>query len=306
VPTPESSSPLGDLLRRAARRHGVVDLDVADQLGLTRQMLRTAVRNGLLLRRARGVYVASGSPPTWKQDVLVATTATGGVASHRCAARLHRLDGFATAPVEVTVGAGGTRRELSIVHRTPSLDRSMVTRLEGIPTTSIARTLVDLGAVVDDDRVEQALDDALRRGANLRWISQILDSSMRPGPTGWAALARVLARPDRTGPMPDSMFERLVERIVTAAGLPPPQRQVRVLHQGREVARIDAAWPHRRLGLEADSELWHWGPRRGRLARRRHNLLVAAGWQMTYASWQDTNDPDELIARLSAALLDAA
>ncbi len=276
------------------------------ELGVTRQMLRTATANGLVERRARGVYLAGGAPRTWLQSVLVATMATGGAASHRCAARLHRLDGFADAPVELTIGPGSTRRELGVVHRTPTLDRSMVTSVSSVPVTSIARTLVDLGAVVDDDRVEQALDDALRRGTNLRWITETLDSSMRPGPSGCAALTRVLSRPDRQGPIPDSMFERLVERVLRQTGLPTPQRQFRVLGDDRIIARIDAAWPEAMVGLEADSELWHWGPRRGRRARQRHNRLVAAGWQMTYASWQDLTDPTDLISQLTVALNRAA
>ena len=66
-------------------------------------MLRTAVRHGVLRSVSQGIYVAGGAPRTWHQDVAVATVALGGVASHRCAARLHRLDGFSEAPVELTL-----------------------------------------------------------------------------------------------------------------------------------------------------------------------------------------------------------
>lgn len=287
---------LPDLLRHAARRHGVIDLGEAERLRVSLLTLRRAVDNGVLERPERGVFVATGAPPTWEQRVLVAASATNGVASHRCAARLHRLDGFADAPVELTMGPGGTSAD-RLIHRTASIDRSMVTSVANIPVTSIARTLVDLGAVVNDDGVEQALDDALRRGTNLRWVTQTLDSAMRPGPSGCGALVRVLSRPDRRGPIPDSMFERWVERVV-GSGLPRPERQVPVAVDGRAIAHIDHAWPGLMLGLEADSELWHWGPRRGRQARLRHNRLVAAGWQMIYASWQDLDDPNDLLAQL--------
>lgn len=293
-----SDSRLRTLLDHAARRHGVIDPREVERLGISRQTLRTAVDNGVVRPTDRGVVVVSGAPVTWTQRVLIATTATGGVASHRCAARLHRLDGFADAPVELTMGPGGTRRAGRLVHRTSTLDRTMLTEVASIPVTSIARTLVDLGAVVEDDRVEQALDDALRRGTNLRWVSETLDSSMRPGPTGCGALVRVLSRPDRRGPIPDSMFERLVERLLHGTGLPTPRRQHRVVVDGTVIARVDTAWPELMIGVEADSELWHWGPRRGRLARQRHNRLVAAGWRMSYASWQDVDDPSDLLDQL--------
>jgi len=203
----------------------------------------------------------------------------------------------------VTISYSGSRRAHEyIVHRSRRLDARSIVIVDGIPTTSIARTLVDLGSVVDDDLVEQALDDALRRGFNLRWITETLERSMRPGPTGCAALQRVLARPDRSGPVPDSMFERLLERIVDKAELPAPLRQFTVVHDGRKIARVDAVWPELSVGLEADSELWHWGLRRGRRARVRHNQLTAAGWEMLYASWQDVDDPSELVEQLRSAI----
>ena len=156
----------------------------------------------------------------------------------------------------------------------------------GIAVTSIARTLVDLGAVVSDDRVEQALDDAIRRGYSLRWITETLDRVDRPGPSGCASLRRVLARPDRQGPIPDSMFERSMERMAVAGGMPQPERQFRVYdglgstHGGLGilVAQLDAAWPAAKLGVEAHSARWHDGNRRGRADQRRDNRLAGLGW----------------------------
>ncbi len=272
-------------------------------LGVTRSELRTAVRRGVLRCPYRGIYLVGGAPWTWLQDVAVTTSAMGGVASHRCAARVHRLDGFDDAPVEITLPRSGTRRTVdgAVLHWTRNLPARMVVDVAGIRATSMARTLADLGSVVDDDKLEQALDDALRKGFNLRWINETLEHSMRPGTTGCAALARVLSRPERSGPLPGSVFERLAEKVCVLAGLPTPRRQHRVVAEGRLVAVIDLAWPEFRLGLEADSEMWHWGPRRGRVARLRHNRVTAEGWEMIYASWQDVSDPTELVEHLTRA-----
>ncbi len=241
--------PLTALAQQGSRHHGVVTLADAAALGVTRAQLRTAIGRGSWRRVGRGVLVAPAAPRTWDQRVMIAVAACGGVASHRCAARLHRLDGFGDAPVEVTLERNGSPPSGGVIaHRTTRWDPESITTISGIPAMSIARTLVDLGAVVDDDQVEQALDDALRQGCNLRWITQVLDSAMRPGPSGCAALRRVLARPDRSGPIPDSRFERLVERLVTTHGFPEPERQVPIRSGDRIVARVDAGWVATRSG----------------------------------------------------------
>ena len=298
------TNPVAALLKKAASQHAVFTSAQAREFGVSRSQLRTAIRHGTVQQPGRGLFLVSGAPWTWEQEVMLAVCSLGGVASHRCAARLHGLDGFTHAPVEITMAHSGSRRiSTFLIHRSRQFDLITPVLMSGIPTTSVARTLVDLGAVVDDDKVEQALDDSIRRGFNLRWINETLEQFMRPGVTGCGALLRVLARPDRRGPIPDSTFERLVQRVIKAKGLAAPERQIIVKCLGQKKGySIDCAWPEFKLGLEADSELWHWGPRRGRVARQRHNRLTAAGWEMIYASWQDLEDSRELIQQLRLAL----
>ena len=293
------------MAERAATRHGVISVAEATALGATRSLLRAAVSRGEWERPSAGVLVAAGAPSTWLRDAAVAVVGSGGVLSHRAAARLHVLDGFDEAPVEVTVAHSSSwRHDGTIVHRSRRLDRDDLHEVDGISVTSVARTLVDLGAVVEDDLVEQALDDALRQGASALWIETTLDRVARPGRTGTGALRRTLARPDRKGPLPDSVFERLVERVCTDAGLPQPTRQVRVYDtDGSLVAIIDVGWPDRRVGIEGHSRRWHSGALRGERDRRRDNRLTALGWELLYASWSDVQHPEEL-TRLVRATYD--
>lgn len=309
MPAAPTVDPLLRLYQQASVRHGIVTTADATAAGLTRSQLRTQVRHGILVERYRGIYVAAAHPSTWHQRVAVAVIAHHGHASHRCAARLHQLDGFAGSPVEVTATKDRQQRDRAVVlHRTRCpLDPSMVTLVDGIPTTSIARTLVDLGAVVDDDRVEQAVDDALRRGFNLRWITGTLTDSLRPGRTGCDALRRVLARPDRNGPIPDSVFERLLLQLLVTLELGNFARQIGVTDEsGRVFARIDAGIADLKIGIEADSEMWHWGPRRGRQALIRHNRLTSMGWLMIYISWQDVQDSADLMQQVRLAVAERA
>src|SRR5439155_25104366 len=89
----------------------------------------------------------------------------GGVASHRAAGGLWRLPGVPADVVEVTIT--GTRRpRLSdvVVHRTDRLDRQDVATQRNILVTSPARTLLDLGAVLPEAAVEEAIEVAVAKG----------------------------------------------------------------------------------------------------------------------------------------------
>jgi predicted transcriptional regulator of viral defense system len=313
---------LAALLRYAAKQHGVISAAEAANFEVTRAQLRSGVRRGDWLTPHAGVLIAAAAPATWMQRCMIATQRSGGLISHRAAARLHDLDGFHGSEsggrivggeaglVELTVPDSRSRAIGDfLVHRTCVLAPEDCTVTAGIAVTSIARTLVDLGAVVSDDRVEQALDDAIRRGYSLRWITETLNRVDRPGPSGCASLRRVLARPDRQGPIPDSMFERSMERMAVAGGMPQPERQFRVYdglgfaHGGLGilVAQLDAAWPAAKLGVEAHSARWHDGNRRGRADQRRDNRLAGLGWELLYLSWWDLQHPATFQSDLAAA-----
>ncbi|KLR60783.1 hypothetical protein IMCC26207_109297 [Actinobacteria bacterium IMCC26207] len=341
TPSHSTTTGLAALLRYAAKQHGVISAAEAANFDVTRAQLRSGTRRGDWLTPHSGVLISAAAPVTWMQRCMVATQRSGGLISHRAAARLHGLDGFhgsesRTRSASGSRSGGGSRVgsgidgvesgeaglvELTVpdsksratgdflVHRTCVLAPEDCTVTAGIAVTSIARTLADLGAVVSDDRVEQALDDAIRRGYSLRWITETLDRVDRPGPSGCASLRRVLARPDRQGPIPDSMFERSMERMAVAGGMPQPERQFCVYdglgstHGGLGilVAQLDAAWPAAKLGVEAHSARWHDGNRRGRADQRRDNRLAGLGWELLYLSWWDLQHPARFQSDLAAA-----
>ncbi len=146
--------------------------------------------------------------------------------------------------------------------------------------------------MADDDVVEQALDDALRKGFSLRWITETLDRVDRPGKSGTASLRRVLARPDREGRTPDSRFERLVERVIVGAKLPRPVRQHPV-HEatGKLLGTIDVAWPDLQLGIEATSKRWHGALSQTRRDIARDAAITGLDWKLLYPEWRDSIDP---------------
>jgi hypothetical protein len=152
-----SSAQLGLLTRRQA-----VTL-------LGRRGVAKAVSDRSLVPTRRGVVRCAGTPPTYRQRALAACLACGDpvAVSHTSAAALWAFEAVAPAEqIEVIVPPGRSGRQPDLrVHRC-RLAESEVTQRFGIPVTSLARTLLDLAAVVAEPVLARCVDDALRRGTS--------------------------------------------------------------------------------------------------------------------------------------------
>lgn len=288
----------------AASQHGCFTRKQAAANGVGRRALDRAIADGRIVADLPRVLRVAGSRVTWRSRLSAAALSTRGVASHRSAARLHGLDGFGSDTLEVTVGRGHLPQARGfLIHRwtdpEPEVDHTMV---DGISCTSLAATLAQLGAVVTQPRVEQALDDALRRGVSLQWIQETVERLHRPGPSGTFTLLRLLRDDRRSGRLPDSWFERLCQRILVASGIPGPvlQHEVELSHGGP--VRLDMAWPWIRLGLECHSRRYHFGPVREAADHVRDLRLAAAGWEVLYMTWHHKRHPDEFLPHLAATI----
>ncbi|MGH2806993.1 MAG: hypothetical protein ACRDKT_06935 [Actinomycetota bacterium] len=184
---------------------------------------------------------------TW---ILAATMWAGNaVASHRCAARIWGLSGFERAPVEIST-TRGVRHPRVIVHCAKALARTDRTTVGGIPVTSIHRTLIDLGDVATPAQVEDALDEAVRRGlTSADWLRKQLARVGTHGRKG-ASVLRDLLTDDDDRP---SWLERRFIRLVSKTEMQPFRREHPVLDR----YFIDFAWPEARLGVEVRGEKYH-------------------------------------------------
>jgi predicted transcriptional regulator of viral defense system len=286
--------------RLAATQHGLVTRRDAALLGWSSRSIRTWDRSGWIDEPAPGVLRLLAAPPTWEQSIRVATLAAGGhaVASHRCAAALHRLDGSGHDLVEVSLPRS---KRLAVpdvvVHRVQALEPRDIVSLHGIPTTGLARTLADLGSVVTADVVERALDDARRRGTSLRWVRETALRLHRPGQAGTRILLDLLNEAAMGGDVRGSWFEKLVEECVRCPDLPPLVRQHRVYDElGRLAGIVDVAFPHLRLGVEAHSRQFHFGRAAEHRDEDRDHRFSRLGWEVLYVGWQSTKAPASLLA----------
>jgi hypothetical protein len=282
-----------------ATQRGLVSSRQAERLGLSRAAAARRERAGHLERPFPNVLRLAAAPRTWEQDVLAAllATSTPVAASHRSAAALHGLDGCLPGVVELSVTSrhrvalGGV-----IVHHVDVLDPADLVSVAGISCTGLARTLSDLGSVVEPSVVERALDDARRRGVSLRWLETTATRLHRPGQRGTGVLLRLLAEASRTPAVRGSWFEKLVEDCLRSPELPPLVRQHAVHDpEGRLVGILDLAFPSIRLGVEAHSRQFHFGRAGEHRDEDRDHRLARSGWEVLYVGWQSTRRPQDLV-----------
>jgi predicted transcriptional regulator of viral defense system len=135
----------------AARQHGVVAHRQLTALGVGRGAIHNRTLTGRLHRVQRGVY-AVGHPRLIGRGRWMAAVLAGGpsaLLSHRSAAALWGLGFDAGSRIEVTVsGRGGRGRAGLALHHVRAFDPRDRTVRDGIPLTTIPRTLLDLAEVV--------------------------------------------------------------------------------------------------------------------------------------------------------------
>jgi hypothetical protein len=227
---------------------------------------------------------------------MIATLTTGGVASHRTAATLHNLDGFRPGIIEVTTDRWQRRRRDSLlVHEAKDLIEPDLVVVDGIPCTSLVRTLIDLPAVCGIEHAGQALDDACRRhdwvlaSARQRFI-EVARRGRNGTRRGRAMLNERLSDPI----LEDSRFEKQALKLIRGAGLPEPAKQFEVPLDERS-AFIDLAWPAQLVGLECDSLAYHFGRRMFQADRTRRRQLTLRGWRIYEFTYDDVTLRGEVV-----------
>jgi len=168
----------------------------------------------------------------------------------------------------------------------------------------LVRTLVDLGAVVPPERLQQAIDDAVRRSL-CTWddLLHALARHSRRGRRGVGPLRAILEEHYGTT-VPDSHFNRLVERLLVDSGLPRPEiEHVVVGPSGEQLGRLDLAYPDHLVGLELDSRRHHLSAPAFEADRARQNRLELQGWMILRYTWlQYTRTPNRIVTDVDAAL----
>lgn len=248
----------------ADEQHGVVSRTQLLAAGISRRQIERRLERGALRGVHRSIYavghaVLSGQA-VWMAAVLAAGEA--GVLSHWSAATLWRMRPGRGPRSHVTAPRKRKRSQAITFHHA-YLPPDEVTEEQGIPTTTPARTLLDLGSSLPRAVLARMIEAAPMRGAAL---AVLLDRY--PARAGVPKLRAALAKPT---PMTRSDLEAKLLDAMERAGLPPPQ--VNAVVEGYEV---DFVWREHRVIAEVDSYVTHGS----RLAfeRDRDRKLAIAGW----------------------------
>jgi len=163
--------------------------------------------------------------------------------------------------------------------------------------------LIDCAPLWRAGVLEEALDDALRRGLiSIPMLRRRADRLAPCGRAGAAELRRLLASRDGDR-LPESVLERRLLRLIARAGLPPPDIQHEIFDGGRLLARVDLAYPSVGLAIEADGYRYHAGRGRWQRDLTRRNALTAIGWHVVHVTAEDLQmRPTEVCQTIALAL----
>jgi very-short-patch-repair endonuclease len=291
----------------AETQHGVVTREQAEADGVSAAMIKHRLRTGRWEELGQGVYRVAGTVRTWQQDLAALTLAAGpgAAASHRSAAALLGIPGFSARVVEVTTPRPRYRRTpAGRVHRSRLLPPDHLTVMQGIVTTRVARTLVDLAGVLSPGRTERAVENCLRDGmVSIDALRGMTDELAKRGRTGIRLMRELLAERSDGYVAPASELEARFLRVVRRAGLPEPVRQLDV-GDGAWVGRVDFAYPLAGVLIELDGRRYHSAKLDLESDRLRDNRLMAAGWRVLRVTWPQLHGrPDEVVALVRRALV---
>lgn len=220
-------------------------------LGYTRSSASKANGVGRLHRIHRGVYVVGHRDLTWHGRCMAAVLASyPSVASHWSAAWLWGL--LRSRPGTLHVTCPRTRHsKRPFVTHTADLPVEDRTIRDGIPVTSVARTILDLAV----DSWPRTVGRWIERADELKVFDLREMRDLLARTKGHRGGAKVRAALDAYRPQRKftrSGFERRFLEVVREAGLPEPAMNVFVA--GHE---IDAYWGEERFGVELDTYETH-------------------------------------------------
>ena len=297
------------IVELASSQNLVLSLAQLVELGLPRAAVhkRAAVRR--LHRIHHAVYSLVPKPLLTREGrwmAAVLACGEGAVLSYRSAAALHGIRPTDRAKIDVTVPRRSSQKHRGIdIHRSTTLTLADITTVDGIPCTSVARTLFDLAEVVSRRSVERAFDqgDAM----------EVLDLGAIQGQLGRnrtrraARVIRSILAEHYIGKTPTaSELEEAFFGMCRRTGMPLPEvNQWIDLGDGEPPIKADFVWRQQRVIVETDGRKFHGTHQARERDPRRDQRAMLAGWRPVRTTWrQVVNRPRELertLPRLLAA-----
>lgn len=303
--TPPSFQTLAAL---ATRQHGVISMAQLRSLGFAKSTVIEWVASGRLHQLHRGVYAVGHRRLSWYSHCWAAVLGAEAnetddvvwpaVASHGSAAYLWGIYRYAPEKIDATAPIRRRAKRSFRVHFSSILAAEDRGKRDGIPVTSVPRTLLDLAIRSRPEQLDRLLERAEELGLlDVAAIEALLDRA--GGHRGRGRLRRALAlyRPDPA--FTRSRFEKRFRRLVRAARLPDPSMNFNV--SGYE---LDAYWPELRFAVELDLFETHGSRAAFERDRLRQEELKLLGIEMIRATKPRLDHEPEAVIRNLALLLE--
>jgi Protein of unknown function (DUF559) len=276
--------------------------EVAARIG--ERTLQAALASGLLTQIWRGVIVPGVGALDVRTRAAAALLVAGqhAVLSGCTALALHGLTAVETEKIHVTVPyARSVRSRTALIVHHHELAEADVQQLGGLAVHRLDLAMADYLCRGPKRTAFAAWDEALARlpteqGLTLRnHVDQRLE--IRPDRRGVVKAKMLL---DLATGKADSPPESIFRLLVAEAGFPIPEAQYPICTiDGRELYRLDMAWPTLRIALEYDGYAAHEA--RGEYDTERDTRLRGRGWIVIRATAEDLADPQRVLGELKVA-----
>jgi predicted transcriptional regulator of viral defense system len=285
----------------AGRQWGVVSVAQLRALGIARSGVTRRVQGGRLRRVHRGVYAVGGAvlPREGRWLAAVMACGPGAVLSHVSAAVHWGLLQYEPPRPEVTAPASRKGVPEIRLHRSQSLDAQDTTHHEGIPTTTVPRTLLDIAAQVREHHLERALAQAER----LQLYDQTAIQAVIQRANGHRATKRLSEAIQDDPQFTRGELEALMTRLARDHGLPQPHSNYLLDVPDHPGLEADFYFPEYGLVVETDGWETHKTRQAFEADRAKDAALTAAGYivvRFTYRQLRD--DPDTVANRIKAII----
>ena len=292
------------LARLAGQQYGLVARFQLIEAGWSEGAIQKRIRSGRLHQLHAGVYLVGHRLISREGRWMAAVLASGpeAVLSHWSAAHLWMIRPNSRTIIDVTVprkstSTKGIRRHHSLL---PADERTIE---EGIPVTTVPRTILDLAATESADVVENLLREAEHRQLSDRLSLPHLIERY-PGKRGTRKVQLALDRlkEDPVGRKRSRLEERFAP-FLRRYRLPLPRFNDWIL-LGDKRHQVDCHWPDLRQIVELDGWDAHSTRTAFREDRARDRRLTAAGYTVTRITWSQLDDEPEGIAADLRSLLE--
>jgi very-short-patch-repair endonuclease len=284
-------------------RHGVAARWELLDAGEKSRAIQARIESGRYVRLYEGVYAIGHAELTvyGRRRAIVLACGRRAVLSHRSAAGAWGVRPDGGTKWDVTVRRGSAVRPAAPVRvfRYPTLLDNEIVDLDRTPTTTVARTLLDLAAIVPAHHLRRAVERAEQLEVfDLTSVTSTLAAHPRQ-PGRRQLLALIADLQDHGLPQTRSDVEAAFLQLCLDHDLPRPQ--VNRINNGAE---RDFRFPAHRLIVEVDSYTYHRDRRAFTNDRARDRETLRRGFRTARFTAAEIASTPTVVAYELRALLD--